>query len=117
MERFKCYDIASQVLDEATKQFSELKENPQRRIEVESLCEKIDAFIATVDAEGFSVEVNPATTEIYLSVSCPEFVIEEMNHDLYDILTSITHFYVKNSDGLEYNIELRFVTLGIWHPA
>lgn len=117
MKRFNCYDIASQVLDEATKQFSELKENSQRRSEVESLCEKIDAFIEAVDAEGFSAEVNPSTTEISLSVSCPEFIIEETKHELYDVLDSTVRFHVKNSEGVEDNIELRFVTPGIWYPV
>ena len=55
MGRFKCYDIAEPVIDEATKQFHGMIESPNGKELLKSLCDKIDTFIESVDADALCV--------------------------------------------------------------
>lgn len=68
MGRFKCYDIAESVIDEATKQFHGMTESPKGKELLKALCEKIDVFIDAVDADGFSIVVDEATTECIFDI-------------------------------------------------
>lgn len=114
MGRFKCYDIAESVIDEATKQFHRMTESPKGKELLKSLCEKIDVFIDAVDADGFSIVVDEATTEISLYVLCPEFVIEDKNHSLLNVLSSSAEFHLRKSEDVEDDVEFQFVVPGIW---
>lgn len=117
MGRFKCYDIAESVIDEATKQFHGMSESPKGKELLKSLCEKIDVFIEAVDADGFSIIIDDATTEISLYVSCQEFVVEDSNHPLLNVLSSSAEFYVRKSEDIEDDVEFQFVIPGIWYAG
>lgn len=114
MGRFKCYDIVESVIDEATAQFRGMTESPKAKELLKDLCEKIDVFIESVDADAFSISVDKITTKISLYVSCPEFTIEDRNHSLLNILPSSIEFYVRKSEDVEDTVEFQFVIPGIW---
>lgn len=116
MERFKCYDVAESVIDEATKQFYGMKADPKRKEIVKALCGKIDSFIDAVEADSFSVTVNQTTTEISFCISCPEFEIESNEHPLFAILMYPGTFFARKSEDSEDNVELEFAVPGIWYP-
>ena len=115
MGRFKCYDIAESVIDEPTKQFHGMIESPKGKELLKSLCDKIDTFIESVDADGFSVVIDDKTTEISLYVSCPEFVIEDNHHSLLNVLSSSAEFCVRKSEDIEDDVEFQFIIPGIWY--
>lgn len=112
--QLKCYDIVESVTDEATKQFLGASEVPHRKEFLKAYCEWIDDLAKVLDAETFSAEVDDASMDITMSISCPEFVIEGKHHPLCELLNNTKSFAVRKSQDVEDGIELSFQIGGIW---
>lgn len=110
----KSYDIVESVTDEATKQFLGMREIPTRKEFLKNVCEDIDALIERTEAESFSVDIDEATMDIILCVTCPEVIAEERDHPLHQVLVNTKSFAVRKSQDVEDGIEFQFRVKGIW---
>ena len=112
--KFECYNLVESITDEATKRLCEKREIPAKKEFLKMLCEDIDKLIEFVEAETFAADVDEDTTDIFLSISCPEIIVESIDHPLHQILVNVKSFAVAPSQDVEDGVELRFCVPGIW---
>lgn len=112
-----CYNMVSDVIEEATKQFSPIYQiNDEYEDVLEQYCDAIDELGAEVSAEGFYVDVDEITMNISIGVISPEFTLTEYYKIFCDLLKRSVGFRVIRDDDNE-NIITMFIFPPIWEKT
>lgn len=110
----KCFDVVKMVTDEASKQFGSMwKANEERENALEKCCADIDSIAEEFNGISLEASVNDTTTDIKISLVCPEVLFESSLHRVYSLIPNAKSFgfsKVKNEDALQID----FVFPGIW---
>lgn len=113
MPRIKCYEVVSEVLDEATNRFAPLFEEVQERRDIlKQYCGVIDALIEEFNAESYDVEVDEINMSIAISIETVDMVVETTNHNLFRLIDKATS--VTFSCGEDGFLKTTFTFPSIW---
>ena len=111
-----CKDIATILIDEATKKFSQ-----EYTIDTENLdilmdyCQKLDEICEQIDGESFSVEVLEKEKLIKIILISPDIVINANQHPFYDLVDRTVYFRIYPNDNQDVCAE--FVFPSVWRKS
>lgn len=112
-----CYDIVSMVTEEATERFAPIWSVDETLREVlEKLCGAIDLLSDEFGGVAYECEVIDATKEISVSLICPEIIVLDNNHRIYNVMKYANRFSVYNTEDNEC-VNICFEFPGIWEET
>lgn len=112
----KCYDIVSDVVDEATKRFSPIWNLDDIKYHIlKEYCEAFDALAKEFDGEYFEVEVDEEMMTVCISTGCREITIESKKHKMYDLIERANAFSLSADD--EGMVVAKFAFPSVWTHA
>ena len=116
MSFVNCFDVVSEVVDEASAQFAPLwKPNKESLRILERYCSVIDSLAEEFGGEAFEVEIDDIAMTITVIMECSEMVIEDNAHKFYDLAQRAKAVgFSASSSG---NLDVRFVFPSVWTRA
>lgn len=117
MEIIRCYDVASTVIEEATKRFSPLWKIDEEKLDIfEEYCDAIDQLAKEFDGESFDVEVNETSMEIAVRVECNVPLLIKSQEDIFYELVkrAVRYSFSVSEDG---NLLVEFIFPNLWEKA
>ena len=94
--RVKCYDVVSEVIDEASSQFAPLwVEDAKKRNALKLACEFIDSYVEDFGIIAFAVEVDEVELSISITIEC-----DSINVDAKDKFIAL----LKGTTGVKFSI-------------
>ena len=114
MSMFSSYDIAEMVVDEASGRFGKaISEKSKTRLK--NTCALIDNLVSEYDCESTEFAVNEDTTDLRISLGCPDMIIEKgMSTAFLNIIKDISEVCFSASDG---NLRVNLLMRGLWHET
>lgn len=113
MNNVKCFDVASEVINDATKRFEPLMRLNAERVEIfKEYCEAIDELAEEFDGESFEVEVDEITMEVTVILECGEIIISSSGHVFYELANRTVRYGF--SAGGNDNVVVKFVFPCLW---
>lgn len=113
MSAVKCFDIASEVIEEASDRFAPIWSADSRKIDAfRGYCEDIDAIAEEFDGVSLCVEVDETTMEVVVELECGEIVIQSQDHVFYGMIKRASQYGVSVSE--DGNLLVRFVFPSLW---
>lgn len=113
MNKIKCFDIASEVIDEANKRFFPSWEiNNDDYNLFKKHCDAIDTISDTIGCVSISISVDEITMLITLSIECSSIFSEKKDDVIRGLIKSSTK--VKFSSGEDGNLIVDFVFPSLW---
>ena len=114
--RFKSFDVASTVLEEANKRFSPIwKPNNERVAIFQQYCDVVDDLIEEFDGESIDVEVDEIKMTICLRIECADITIKTKSHKYYELMQRTVSFGFEATDS--DMIALKLVFPSVWEKA
>lgn len=108
----KCFDVASMVIEEATKQFgSTLRLDDGKLAELEKQCEVIDTIAGYFDGVSYEVTVDNETTDITIALVCGEITILNKSSS-FDVVKCAKKLKFGAVDNEHFQVD--FVFDGVW---
>lgn len=109
----KCFDVASMVVDEATKQFSPLWVLDIEKYKIlEQYCSVIDSLAKEFDGESFEISVDDIKMTIEIIVEYPDMTIRDKSHPFFSLVQHAIEFgFTTNKDG---KLSMKIVFPSIW---
>lgn len=111
-----CFDIVSEVVDEATSQFAPLwKQNKESMRILEQYCSVLDSIAEDFRGEAFEVEVDDIAMTIAVTMECPDIIIESATHKFFTIAqrAKAVGFSVSENG----NLNIKFIFPSVWERA
>lgn len=113
MNKIKCFDVASEIIEEATKQFSPVwKLNNDNYKIFEKYCNTIDKIIESISAISFGVSVDDISMFVTLSVECVTINSESNNDYLSKLIKAASK--VKFEATKDGDLMISFVFPPLW---
>ncbi len=117
MSWVKCYDVVTEVTDEATRQFHPtMRENEVAKSALRFLCAWIDTFTEKNDAYAYEVDVDEVTKELTITVECEMFEVDEITDVFYDIVRNADRICLSAIDDINVRVSFTF-QLNLWEKA
>lgn len=112
----KCFDIATMVVDEATKQFSPLwKINDKNADILKQYCEAIDLLSNEYNGTAINVFVDEVNMTVDITLTCGDLTIENKSHIFYQLAErAISVGFSTSEDG---ELEIKFVFPSLWEKV
>ena len=112
---FCCFDIASAVIDEATKKNKDWVINPEKLVELKDVCEYADQFNKSFNCTEMSVDATPQGSVIisFVTDNAAGYFVKGQRYDcFYDLMWRAKEVRIKphNSDYFVVSYELP----GVW---
>lgn len=118
MSKIKIFDIAEEIIKEATEQFYPIFELNDERIDIfKQYCEVMDLFGEETGAEGYSVDVNDKDMSVKIGIICSDFQICDNYKSFCDLLARTTSFSVSHDEESDDLIEVSFTYPSLWNKA
>lgn len=112
----KCYDVAEEIFEEASKQFAPLfVENAEKKDAVKSYCEVIDRLAEEFNGESLEIDVEDISMKIHIRLGCPDVLIQSEDHELYQLAAFADSVALTHGD--DGNLLIDFAFPGIWDKA
>ena len=90
MRQVNCFDVVSEVVDEATNRFSPIWKPVSENINIlRQYCDGIDNIADEFDGVSYEVSVDEITMDISLSLTCKEITVLSGDHILYKLLERV----------------------------
>lgn len=113
MIRIKCFNIAKQVIEEATSQSGgEMQIDDDRYNNFKAFCDKVDIVAGMIGATAMSVEVYEPDFNIGIEVECDEDITDSQHAAIRATLGDIEGVYFAN--GEEGNYIVGVIHPGVW---
>lgn len=116
MNCINCFDIVSEVVEEASSQFGSTWSVNQERFDIlEQYCSLLDNIAEESNGESFEVEVDDITMEISISVECNDIIIRNVDSvylDLFQRAISIEFYAASNG-----NVVMKLKFPSVWEKA
>lgn len=112
----KCFDVVSQVAEEATAQFSPLWEIDKEKYQIlKQYCEVIDSLALEFDGESFDIEVDDIAMTFSIKLECVDMTIKSKTHRYYDLIQRADSFgFSATKNG---NLVVEFVFPSVWRKT
>ena len=112
MSLFSSYDIAEMVIEEASNRFGKsVSEESKSRLK--NVCSLIDDLISEYDCESTEFAVNEDTTDLEISLECPDMTIENDSSETFlNVIKEMAEISFSASDG---NLKVNLLMRGLWH--
>lgn len=115
MSRVNCFDVASMVIDEATKQFGLLWKVDTDRLEVfKNNCDLIDELSDGSHGVSYDVDINEETMDISITLECEDLIADSKDHVIYRLMNETKSINMFAHDG---NLCIKFKFGSIWDKA
>lgn len=112
----RCFDVASPVVKEATKQFGSLWElNPESYDIFKQYCSAIDAMAEEFGGESFEVEVDDTKMTVSISLECFDMQLYNTKHNFYQLTERALKFNFYSSK--DNNLVVKFTFPSLWERA
>ena len=112
MSLFSSYDMAEMVVEEASNRFGKaVSEESKSRLK--NVCSLIDDLISEYDCESTEFAVNEDTTDLEISLECPDMTIENDSSETFlNVIKEMAEISFSASDG---NLKVNLLMRGLWH--
>ena len=111
----KCFDVATLVTDEATKQFGSLVfEDASKKAKLEEFCEILDDVLLRFDGMSMKVSVDDETTEITVAVICDSFEVDDSKDKFHELFRRSNLVLLQADEDSDEMIQISFLMDGIW---
>lgn len=112
MSLFSSYDMAEMVIEEASNRFGKsVSEESKSRLK--NVCSLIDDLISEYDCESTEFAVNEDTTDLEISLECPDMTIENDSSETFlNVIKEMAEIFFSASDG---NLKVNLLMRGLWH--
>lgn len=112
----KCFKAVSEVLEEATRQFSPLWEIDEEKYDIlKQYCDAIDLLASEFDGESFEAEVDNIEMTISIRLECSDMTIKSKAHKYYDLTQRALSFgFSATKKG---NLVVEFVFPSVWYKT
>lgn len=112
MSLFSSYDMAEMVIEEASNRFGKsVSEESKSRLK--NVCSLIDDLISEYDCESTEFAVNEDTTDLEISLECPDMTIENDSSETFlNVIKVMAEISFSASDG---NLKVNLLMRGLWH--
>lgn len=112
----KCFDIATMVVDEATKQFSPLWKINDKNVDIlKQYCEAIDLLSNEYNGTAINVFVDEVNMTVDITLTCEDLTIENKSHIFYQLAERAISVGFSTSDDGE--LEIKFVFPSLWEKV
>lgn len=116
MNSVTCFDVASEVINDATERFKPLMRLNTERVDIfKQYCEVIDELAEEFNGVSFEVEVDEITMEVTVILECGEIIIGSSNHVFYELVKRTIRYGF--SAGEDDNVAVKFVFPCLWDRA
>ncbi len=116
-EEHKCYNVAADLIAEASRQFGStwvIDEEKQRGFQ--RCCEIIDKAIEEFGVQDYEVEVDDVTARIIITLTVKDIIIENRDHDLYRAMMAAETLRISKCED-EYAFNIAFEFPSVWRHS
>lgn len=86
MGKVKCFDVVSELVTEATRQFTPLwKLNEDKYKVLENYCKAVDSLIDEFEGESIDVEIDEISMSVNIALQFYDIVVEAKDHVFYKL--------------------------------
>lgn len=115
MNRIKCYDVATMVIDEATNQFGSLwKVSRSRLDDLKESCKLIDELSDESHGVSYDVDIDDRTMDISVTLECEDLITDSKDHTIYSLMNVTKSINMFAHEG---NLCIKFKFGSIWDKA
>ena len=109
--KVKCFDLVSEIIDEATSRFEDVKANNEGFEFIKRACSYFDEFADEYEGVSFGAEVDSVTSDISITLECPIIMVKSRTHKFFILMqhAKSVEFYAKKD-----LLGVTFTFPGIW---
>lgn len=116
MSCINCFDIVSEIIDEASSQFGSMWSVSREKLDIlKQYCSVLDNIAKESNGESFEVEVNDITMEISISLECNDIIIRNVDGvyaDLFQRAVFIEFYTTSNG-----NVVMKLKFPSVWEKV